>query len=91
MFCRCFQICADHVENSVDAANHYKAVCRALVAEAVELSTFLDRIYDEREASFLPCCFNQGSKWNGTDRNAFPIRQLRRFHHSISACRISSA
>lgn len=46
-------MCADHVENSVDAANHYKAVCRALVAEAVELSTFLEKIYDEREVSFF--------------------------------------
>ena len=29
---------------STDVADHYKAVCRALFAEAKELSTFLEKI-----------------------------------------------
>lgn len=56
----------------MDAANHYKAVCRALVAEAVELSTFLDRIYDEREVSFFHAVSIRAR--NGMEQTGMPFR-----------------
>lgn len=37
-----FQVCASHVSQAADT--HYRAVCRALVTEALELSTFLDKV-----------------------------------------------
>ena len=40
---------------STEAVSHYKAVCRALVAEAIELSTFLEKIYIEREVYVITC------------------------------------
>ena len=33
-----------HLANSSHEASHYKAVVRALVTEAIELMTFLDKI-----------------------------------------------
>ncbi|KAH9362165.1 hypothetical protein HPB48_002143 [Haemaphysalis longicornis] len=38
------EMCASHLQNPAQADMHYKAVCRALVAEALELSTFLQKI-----------------------------------------------
>lgn len=40
------QICNDHVgsHEPEEADSHYRAVCRALVAEAQELSSFLQKI-----------------------------------------------
>ncbi|KAK3086612.1 hypothetical protein FSP39_021042 [Pinctada imbricata] len=42
-------LCAQHLSNAEDAGHHYKAVCRALVAEAGELVTFLDKISNGQE------------------------------------------
>lgn len=41
-----FQICQDHVgaTEPEEADAHYRAVCRALVAEALELSSFLQKV-----------------------------------------------
>lgn len=41
-----FQVCEDHVGASApeEADSHYRAVCRALVAEALELSSFLQKV-----------------------------------------------
>ncbi|XP_071817477.1 protein spire homolog 1-like isoform X2 [Apostichopus japonicus] len=36
--------CSKHVANSMDAATHYQAVCRALYAEVEELKSFLSKI-----------------------------------------------
>ncbi|KAK3604369.1 hypothetical protein CHS0354_029355 [Potamilus streckersoni] len=41
--------CVKHCSNEQDALHHYKAVCRALVAEALELLTFLDKMSRGRE------------------------------------------
>ncbi|KAK2153241.1 hypothetical protein LSH36_303g01013 [Paralvinella palmiformis] len=43
------QFCSAHLENPLDGALHYKAVCRALFAEATELLSFLERIATEKE------------------------------------------
>jgi Kinase non-catalytic C-lobe domain len=45
----CFQVCGARVESTEEAAAHYKAVCRALVAEAIDLTTFLEKMNNERE------------------------------------------
>ncbi|XP_056002691.1 serine/arginine repetitive matrix protein 1-like isoform X2 [Ostrea edulis] len=37
-------LCAQHLSNEQSVGQHYKAVCKALVAEAEELLTFLNRI-----------------------------------------------
>lgn len=42
-------LCSCHLQNALEASTHYKAVCRALVAEAVELSTFLEKISIAKE------------------------------------------
>lgn len=42
MFLVCWQYCGKHVPHPAEA--HYRAVCRALVAEALELSSFLDKV-----------------------------------------------
>ncbi|XP_023244680.1 protein spire homolog 1-like, partial [Centruroides sculpturatus] len=39
-----FKICANRLACPGQADGHYKAVCRALVAEVLELSTFLEKI-----------------------------------------------
>ena len=41
-----FQICKDHVgaPETDEADSHYRAVCRALVAEVQELSSFLQKV-----------------------------------------------
>ena len=38
------QMCVKHVSDQDNAGQHYKAVCRALVTEAKQLTTFLDNI-----------------------------------------------
>ena len=38
------QLCSQHLSNEQNVGQHYKAVCKALVAEAEELLTFLNRI-----------------------------------------------
>ena len=37
-------MCVSRLSCRESADNHYKAVCRALLAETLELSTFLDQI-----------------------------------------------
>ena len=39
----------DHLPPPLEGANHYKAVCRALVAEAIELTDFLEKMSTARE------------------------------------------
>ncbi len=36
-------LCANHLSVHSEADNHFRAVCRALVSEALELSTFLEK------------------------------------------------
>uniref|UniRef100_H3CUU6 Spire-type actin nucleation factor 1a n=1 Tax=Tetraodon nigroviridis TaxID=99883 RepID=H3CUU6_TETNG len=42
-------LCSSHLPSPSDAPNHYQAVCRALVAEARELCTFLEKIKSAKE------------------------------------------
>ncbi|PVD21244.1 hypothetical protein C0Q70_19415 [Pomacea canaliculata] len=42
-------LCTQHLSSRQDASYHYRAVCRALMAEAVELRTFLDKISSSKE------------------------------------------
>ncbi|CAH1268900.1 SPIRE1 [Branchiostoma lanceolatum] len=44
------QLCASHLQNPSEAAGHYQAVCRALVAECQELTSFLAKISMGKEA-----------------------------------------
>jgi hypothetical protein len=39
-----FQVCEAHLQPPLLALSHYKAVCRALVAETVELAMFLEKM-----------------------------------------------
>ncbi|XP_049525853.1 protein spire homolog 1 isoform X1 [Dermacentor silvarum] len=48
------EMCASHLQTPTQADLHYKAVCRALVAEAVELSTFLQKISSGTK-DFIKC------------------------------------
>ncbi|XP_077983362.1 protein spire homolog 1-like isoform X2 [Glandiceps talaboti] len=43
-FTQILQVCADHLPHPSQAASHYQAVIRALVAEVQELTTFLEKI-----------------------------------------------
>ncbi|XP_025114719.1 protein spire homolog 1-like isoform X14 [Pomacea canaliculata] len=43
------RLCTQHLSSRQDASYHYRAVCRALMAEAVELRTFLDKISSSKE------------------------------------------
>lgn len=43
-------ICEQHLSNEINPANHYRAVCRALVAEAQELCSFLEQISCGKES-----------------------------------------
>ena len=38
------QCCANHLAVSTEAQTHFKAVCRALVSEALELSNFMEKV-----------------------------------------------
>jgi len=44
--CRVLELCRHHLAVPGEAVLHYRAVCRALVAEALELSTFMSGISD---------------------------------------------
>ncbi|XP_078689418.1 protein spire homolog 1-like isoform X41 [Branchiostoma floridae x Branchiostoma belcheri] len=44
------KLCASHLQNPSEAAGHYQAVCRALVAECQELTSFLAKISMGKEA-----------------------------------------
>ena len=44
------------MESTDEAAGHYKAVCRALVAEAHDLTTFLEKVHNERQVLKVLCC-----------------------------------
>eukprot|EP00093_Oithona_nana_P001430 01430.XXX_3188_210_1 [CDS] Oithona nana genome sequencing. len=41
---RVLQVCASHLAVENEAQKHYKAVCRALVSEALELSNFMEKV-----------------------------------------------
>ncbi|CAH1778709.1 unnamed protein product [Owenia fusiformis] len=43
------QACEEHLGSHQDAKSHYKAVCRALVTEALELTSFLEKITKEQK------------------------------------------
>ncbi|XP_021120936.1 protein spire homolog 1 isoform X5 [Heterocephalus glaber] len=43
------KMCAAHLPPKSEAANHYRAVCRALFAETMELHTFLTKIKSAKE------------------------------------------
>ncbi|KAL3222221.1 hypothetical protein MRX96_050052 [Rhipicephalus microplus] len=47
-------MCASHLQNPAQADLHYKSVCRSLVAGAVELSTFLQKISSGTK-EFIKC------------------------------------
>ena len=44
--------CCKHLPASANASTHYKAVCRALVTESIELTTFLETISTNKAVSF---------------------------------------
>ena len=48
-----FQECERHLSEGSEAESHYKAVCRALVSESLELTSFMEKIksQDAMEAS----------------------------------------
>ncbi|KAM5305368.1 protein spire homolog 1 isoform 2-T2 [Glossophaga mutica] len=46
------KLCAAHLSTESEAPNHYRAVCRALFAETMELHTFLTKIKSAKEARF---------------------------------------
>lgn len=52
-----FQIqkCANHLSATSEAEDHFRNVCRALVSESLELSTFMQKVseFDEDRASEL--------------------------------------
>ena len=47
-----FQMCVRHVSDQDNAGQHYKAVCRALVTEAKQLTSFLDNITRGQEVLY---------------------------------------
>ena len=63
------QICSAHQPNPADAASHYKAVCRALVTEALELISFLDKISKEKEvtSTLFPLLYKNCKKLSSTE------------------------
>ncbi|XP_076619062.1 spire type actin nucleation factor isoform X1 [Colletes latitarsis] len=60
------QLCTRHMQTTVESAEaHYKAVIRAFVAEALELSQFLDTVAtDKLQASQRESINNDGNKQN---------------------------
>ncbi|XP_076238699.1 spire type actin nucleation factor isoform X2 [Calliopsis andreniformis] len=60
------QLCTRHIQTTVESAEaHYKAVIRAIVAEALELSQFLDTVVaDKLETSQRGAANNDGNKQN---------------------------
>ena len=51
--CFLFQMCSQNNRTTSDTGTHYKAVCRALVAEAIELISFLEKMAQERDVKTL--------------------------------------
>ncbi|XP_064599445.1 protein spire homolog 1-like [Liolophura sinensis] len=49
------KMCQDRLSSPQNAGQHYKAVCRALVAEVVELLSFLDKISGDEKALKAVC------------------------------------
>ena len=49
------QECSNHLSSGRESESHFRAVCRALVSEAVELSTFLEKVsqFDTERAEEL--------------------------------------
>ena len=43
------ELCRLHLATKAEAESHYRAVCRALVAEALEISTFMEKMGNNRE------------------------------------------
>ena len=58
------QMCVSRLSSRESADSHYKAVCRALIAETLELSTFLDQIAKGTKVSclILTCLYSQSNK-----------------------------
>ena len=42
------QLCENHLSDGSEAVAHYRNVCRALVSEALELSSFLERAWQKK-------------------------------------------
>ena len=42
-------LCRLHLATKAEAESHYRAVCRALVAEALEISTFMEKMGESSE------------------------------------------
>lgn len=64
-FCINLQLCTRHAQTIESADAHYKAVIRAFVAEALELSQFLDTVEAEKlQASQREAANNDGNKQN---------------------------
>jgi len=51
----CWEFCKDHVDSQEtdQADTHYRAVCRALVAEVQELSSFLQKVSEGTDDLYL--------------------------------------
>ena len=45
-----FQECERHLSEGSEAESHYKAVCRALVSESLELTSFMEKIKSQDAA-----------------------------------------
>ncbi|KAH7642590.1 hypothetical protein HUG17_5637 [Dermatophagoides farinae] len=67
------QMCVSRLSCRESADNHYKAVCRALLAETLELSTFLDQIAkgtkELRKSSILTIGSNVSNNNNNNNNN----------------------
>ena len=42
------RLCENHLSDGSEAATHYRNVCRALVSEALELSSFLEKAWQKK-------------------------------------------
>ena len=61
------QICARHLGNNEQADAHYQAVIRAFVAEALELSQFLEKVaYEKQRTSFRDSVTGDATKYCDT-------------------------
>ena len=56
-------MCISRLSSVESAESHYKAVLRALVAETLELSTFLDQIVKGTQVRNLLFCFSLTTNW----------------------------
>lgn len=56
------QRCTDHLTHDIaDPSSHFRAVCRALVNEAIELSEFLRQLYNGQ--ALMSQSWGQGTNW----------------------------